>query len=188
VMSLLQSFDKIESKSGKKTLYRIYRDVRFSKDKTPYKTKWGGYFRRSGEDRRGGFHFDVEPNGMSFIASGFWAPNKEDLLLIREQIASDASPLKKVLTSSKFKDSFKELRGDKLKTGPKGFDKEHEEIELLKYKQFLVFKTFTDAEVLSPDFPEKIAQGFKDTLPFLDVMTEYLTTDLNGISTLDKFK
>ena len=187
VMNLVRSFDKIDDKPAKKVLYRIYRDIRFSKDKTPYKDKWGGYLRRSGEDRRGGLHFDIWPNNQSFIGGGFWAPNKEDLLLIRQQIEADSSPLKNVLESNEFKNYFGEVSGGKLKTGPKGFDREHEDIELLKHKQFLIAHSFTDNEVLAPDFPEQVAQGFQHMIPFLDVMTEYLTTDLNGISTLEKF-
>lgn len=182
VMSEILTFDKVDARSGKQTLYRIYRDVRFSKDKTPYKTKWGGYFRRSGEDRRGGFHFDIEPGGKSFVGGGFWAPNKEDLILIREQIVSDSDSLNEVISNTDFKTYFNELSGSKLKTGPKGFDKAHEQIELLKHKQFIITHHFSDKEVLAKDFPLKLAEGFKKMLPFFNVMTDYLTTDLNGIS------
>lgn len=184
VMTELMIADKIENRSGKKTLYRIYRDVRFSKDKTPYKNKWGGQYKRVGENRRGGFHFDIQPGGKSFVAGGFWGPNKEDLQLLREHLANDSEPLKKVIKETEFVSCFGEIKGQKLKTGPKGFDKDHKEIELLKLKQYLVFHSFSDEDVLSEEFPLLVAQTFTKMIPFLDVMTDYLTTDLNGSSLL----
>lgn len=180
LISLTNQFDAIENQSGKKTLYRIYRDTRFSKDKTPYKNYWGGYLSRLGKERRGGLHFDICPGGKSFIGCGFWAPNKEDLLLIRQQIAADSTPLHHVLKSKEFKSYFKELKGNELKTAPKGFDKEQQDIELIRKKQYLVFRSFTDQEVLSDQFAQQMAEGFRQSMPFLNVMTQYLTTDLNG--------
>lgn len=109
-------------------------------------------------------------------------PNKEDLLLIRKQIEADASPLRDSINTTSFKNYFKELRGEQLKTTPKGFEKGHPEIDLLRYKQHLVQHNFTDKEVLAKDFAHQVAQGFKLMMPFLNTMTEYLTTDLNGVS------
>ena len=183
VLTHLRKFDVISNPSGKKSLFRIFRYVRFSKDKTPYKTNWSGYFRRSGEERRGGYYFSIAP-GNTFIGGGFWGPNKEDLLLLRQQIEGDSSPLREVLTSKKFTSYFGKLLGEQLKTAPKGFDKESPEIDLLRYKQFYVQHNFSDEEVLSDEFPKLVADGFQNLLPFFDVMTEYLTTDLNGEPTI----
>lgn len=177
----MTAFDVLEEASGKKSLYRIYRDVRFSKDKSPYKNYWGGHFRRMGAERRGGFHFQIEPNN-SHIAGGFFNPNKEDLLRIREQIAQEASPLREVLESNDFKNYFGNLTGEQVKTAPKGFDKTHADIDLLRYKQFIVQHSFTDEEVIASNFAEHLAQGFVQMLPFFEVMTSYLTTDLDGQS------
>ena len=177
----MNKIDQIETASGKKSLMRIYRDVRFSKDKSPYKQHWGGGFRRATAARRGGFYYHIEP-GNSFVGGGFWGPNKDDLLLIRQQIELDADPLRKVIKSKAFKDNFGELQGEQLKSAPKGFDKEDPNIDLLRYKQFLLSKSFTDEEVLAKDFHKKVAKSFKAMLPFFDVMSEYLTTDLNGES------
>jgi len=179
----LKKFDEIETLTGKKSLMRIYRDVRFSKDKTPYKTHWGGGFKRAGQNRRGGFYYHIE-KGNSFVGGGFWAPDAKDLLHIRKQIALDASPMRKVLHSKKFKDYFGALEGDKLKSSPKGFDKDHENIDLLNHKQFIVRHKFTDKEVQEKDFYKKVAKGFKNMLPFFTVLTNFLTTDLNGESTI----
>src|SRR3989344_3777471 len=93
--------DLIETPTGKKALHRIYRDTRFSKDKIPYKTNWSGSFRRATKQRRGGYYFHLEP-GNSFAAGGFWGPNPEDLKRIRDDIAFDAAPLRKILKSKSF--------------------------------------------------------------------------------------
>ncbi len=181
----VQKFDQIETPTGKKSLMRIYRDVRFSKDKTPYKTHWGGGFTRLGTDRRGGFYYHLE-KGNTFVGGGFWSPEAKDLQHIRQQIDMQSQPLRKVINSKKFKDYFGELEGEKLKSSPKGFDKENENIDLLNYKQFVVRHQFTDKEVLEKDFYKKLAAGFRNMLPLFDVMTDYLTTDLNGASLLKK--
>ena len=177
----LQQIDDIETVSGKKSLYRIYRDVRFSKNKTPYKTSMSGYFKRATEAKRGGYYFHIEPNQL-MIGGGFWGPNKEDLLLIREQIAQDSEPLREVINSKGFKENFGGLTGEQLKTAPKGFPKDHPEIDLLRHKQFLVSKDFTDLEAMEDDFSDRIIESMQMMIPFFDVMSEYLTTDLNGES------
>ena len=175
----MSGYDVLEPVSAKKSMYRIYRDIRFSKDKTPYKTYWGGRLKRAGATRRGGMAFHIEP-GNSFIAGGFWRPNKEDLLLLRRQIAADASPLRAILDDESFTDFFGALRGEQLSTAPKGFDKTHQEIDLLNYKQFLVRHNYSDKEVLSLHFEEQVAEGFSKMRPYFEVMTGFLTTNLNG--------
>lgn len=185
LLAEMQKFDEIETISGKKSLMRIYRDVRFSKDKTPYKTHWGGGFKRAGQDRRGGFYYHIE-KGNSFVGGGWWAPDAKDLLHIRKQIDMHAKPLRKVINSKAFKDYFGVLEGDKLKSSPKGFEKENENIDLLNHKQFVVWHKFSDKEIHEKDFHKKVAKGFKNMLPFFTVITDYLTTDLNGESLLKK--
>lgn len=180
LLSKMNQHDNIETISGKKSLQRIYRDVRFSKDKSPYKTHWGGGFKRATKLLRGGYYYHIQPDGGSFIGGGFWGPNKEDLLRIREDIASDASDLREIITSPEFVDTFGELQGEQLKSAPKGFDKEHADIDLLRYKQFLIGKHFTDKEVLADDFIDRANDTFKKMRPFFDYMSDVLTTDSNG--------
>lgn len=176
----LNSHDLIETVSGKKCLHRIYRDTRFSNDKTPYKTNWSGSFRRATKQRRGGYYFHLEA-GNSFIAGGFWSPSAEDLKRIRDDFAFDSKPLRKILKSKTFVSTFGTLQGEQLKTTPKGFDAQSEAIDLLRYKQFLVIRKFTDKEVLSETFLKEANQTFKNMRPFFDYMSEVLTTDINGI-------
>ncbi|NVK63821.1 MAG: DUF2461 domain-containing protein [Flavobacteriales bacterium] len=180
----MNEHDVIETPSGKKSLFRIYRDVRFSKDKSPYKTHWAGGFTRATKARRGGYYFHIQPEGQSFIGGGFWAPNKEDLLRIREEIATDASELRDILADPVFISTFGELQGEQLKTAPKGFPKDHPDIDLLRYKQFIFSKNFSDEEVLAPDFLDRVNDTFKAMRPFFDFMSEVLTTDSNGESIL----
>lgn len=161
-------------------LYRIYRDVRFSKNKLPYKINRGGSFTRATKWRRGGYYFHIEPNN-SFIAGGFWAPNKDDLKRIRTEIAVDDQPLRAIIANPSFKQFFDLLAGTKLKTAPRGFPKDHLAIDLLRYKQYLLIRNFTDNEVLAAGFLENLNQTFMNMRPFLDYMSEVLTTDENGV-------
>lgn len=176
----LNSHDVIETPSGKKSLHRIYRDTRFSKEKTPYKTNWSGSFRRATKYRRGGYYFHIE-SGNSFIAGGFWNPNPDDLKRIRDDFAFDDMPMRKILNSKVFKSTFGVLQGEQLKTSPKGFDPESTAIDLLRYKQFLVIRKFSDEQVLKPTFLKEANQTFKNMRPFFDYMSDVLTTDINGI-------
>lgn len=159
-------------------IYRIYRDVRFSADKTPYKTHFSMYMGRLKPDYRGGYYLHIEP-GNSFLGVGFFDPNKEDLLRIRKEIELD-NELEDILNSKEIKNTFGNLVGDEVKTAPKGFDKNHERIALLKKKQFLLIHKFTDNEVLKPDFFKEAAKVFKKSRPFIDYMTDVLLTNLNG--------
>ncbi|KLT69435.1 MULTISPECIES: DUF2461 domain-containing protein [Flavobacterium] len=179
----LSKTDVLETASGKKSVYRIYRDIRFSKDKTPFKSFWGGSYTRATSERRGGYYYHLE-QGNSFIAGGFWGPNAADLKRVRSEFAHDPEPMQKILHSESFIRTFGTLQGEQLKTKPKGFDIDHEAIDLLRYKQFLLIKRFTDQEVLSPLFLEQALDTFKNMRPFFDYMSEILTTDINGASIL----
>ena len=184
MLERMKSLDEISTISGKKSLMRIYRDVRFSKDKTPFDPRFAGSFSRVNPQLRGGYFFRFKP-GETVIGGGFYGPSPDDLKLIRAQIAQDASPLRTVIESERFKSVFGSLMGEQVKTAPKGYDKEHPEIDLLKYKSLYAFKSFTDAEVHQEGFLDEVIAVFVAIRPFFDVMTEYLTTDLNGISLID---
>lgn len=185
MLEALKEQDQITTVSGKKSLMRIYRDVRFSKDKSPYNPRWAGSFSRVKPNLRGGYFFRIMPEGQTVIGGGFYGPNKDDLKLIRDHIAQDDEPLRKVLNNTDFKKVFGELQGEQVKTAPKGFDKEHPAIDLLKFKSMYVFREFTDKEVLAPGFLNEALSTFIALRPFFDVMTDLLTTDLNGISLID---
>ena len=177
LMEELQKHDHIE---GAK-VFRIYRDVRFSKDKTPYKTNIGCGFSRATAKLRGGMYLNIEP-GNTFVGGGFWGPNAQDLKRIRNEFLFNAEPFRKIINSKKFKEYFGSMTGEELKTAPKGFDKEHPNIDLIRKKQFLVGREFTDKEALSDDFLAECNKTFKAMRPFFDFMSETLTTNENGES------
>lgn len=173
----LSKVDSIE----KTKIFRIYRDVRFSKDKTPYKTNFGASYARTKPMLRGGYYLHIEDNN-SFIGGGFWNPNKEDLLRIRKEIELDAEELREIINTTEFKKYFGELVGEEVKTAPKGFDKNHPDIDLIRKKQFLVMRKFTNKDVLSPNFKDEVITTFQAMRPYFDYMSSVLTTNLNGES------
>ena len=165
-------------------LFRIYRDVRFSKDKTPYKTHFGMAFTREKPAFRGGYYIHLKP-GDSFIATGFWDPNKEDLYRIRKELEMDADELRTLMADTAFNTAWGSLEGETVKTAPKGFSKEHPDIDLIRHKQYIFRHAYSDAEVLSDHFFEDVLQRFEAIRPFFDYMSAVLTTDLNGVSLLE---
>lgn len=176
VLDGMSETDNIE----KLKVYRIYRDVRFSKNKTPYKNSVSGNMARATKWLRGGYYFHLEPNN-SFIAGGFWAPNSADLKRIRTEIAVDADPLRKIIANSVFQKTFGELQGDEVKTAPRGFAKDHPNLDLLRKKQYLVSRKFTDKEVFAANFLQQTIETFQNMRPFFDYMSDVLTTDANGV-------
>lgn len=177
IMEQLKASDLIENVK----IFRIYRDVRFSPDKIPFKPHFAGHFTRATSKLRGGYYLRIRP-GESFLAGGFWEPNKEDLARIRKEFETDATEIRAILNAPDFKKHFGKLQGDAVKSAPRGFDKNHPNIDLIRLKQFIVTRSFTDEEVLSPNFLNETITSFKAMRPYLDYMSEVLTTDLNGES------
>ncbi|MDW9379942.1 DUF2461 domain-containing protein [Chryseobacterium sp. JV558] len=160
-------------------IFRIYKDVRFSKDKTPYKTNFGVGYSRSKPMLRGGYYIQLEP-GNSFVGGGFWGPEAKDLLRIRKEFEISSIEIEKIISDETFVKYFGELKGDSVKTAPRGFDKNHPAIDLIRKKQFLVMRKFTDKEVLADNFQKEALLTLLAMRPFFDYMSEILTTDLNG--------
>ena len=177
ILTDLEKIDSIE----KMQMHRIYRDIRFSKDKTPYKNHFSVSFDRTKPLLRGGMYLHIE-NDTSFVGGGFWEPNNEDLFRIRKEIELDASDLKEIITDKTFVSYFGTLEGEELKTAPKGFDKTHPDIELIRKKQFVIRRKFSNKDVLSPNFQEEVLATFKAMRLFFDYMSDVLSTDLNGES------
>ncbi|EMQ95048.1 hypothetical protein D778_00045 [Xanthomarina gelatinilytica] len=176
VLDALRTHDDID----KLKLFRIYRDVRFSKNKQPYKTHFGGSFHRRKPELRGGYYLHLAPNNQSFIATGFWEPNKADLLRIRKEFEMDDTEIRQIISNKSFKNVWGDLVGDELKTAPRNFDKDHPAIDLIRKKQYIFTKKFTDQEVLSSTFLEEVNTSFKAVRPYFDYMSDVLTTNLNG--------
>jgi len=162
----------------------IYRDVRFSKDKLPFKTYFGGNFVRATAALRGGYFLGIEPGGKTRVGGGFYSPNAADLKRIRKEFEFDDTEIRDILNDKKFIATFGELRGEGVKTAPRGFSTEHRAIDLIRKKQFYVMKTFSDKEVIQADFIDKVNDTFLTIRPYFDYMSMVLTTDLNGESLL----
>ena len=176
----LEKYDEID----KFKLFRIYRDVRFSKDKTPYQPHFAGSFSRLGKHLRGGYYLRIRP-GESFLAGGFWQPEKDDILRIRKEIEQDSSEIREILADKNFNTYFgNTFDGEELKTAPRGFDKNHPDVDLLRKKGFIAVRNFTDAEVLDANFLSEVDKSYKALRPFFDLFSDILTTNLNGESIL----
>lgn len=160
-------------------IFRIYRDVRFSKDQTPYKTNFGVGYSRSKPMLRGGYYIHLEP-GNSFVGGGFWGPEARDLFRIRKEFELSTAEIEKITSDKTFLEYFGELKGNAVKTAPRGFAKDHPAIDLIRKKQYVVMRKFTDKEVLSDSFQKEALLTLLAMRPFFDYMSEVLTTDLNG--------
>jgi len=179
IESDLQKTDEIEGHR----LMRIYRDVRFSKDKTPYKSRFAGNFKRATLAKRGGYFLNIEP-GNCMVGGGFYAPNTDDLKRIRQEFEMDDSEIRAILSNKTFKTYFGELKGEELKTAPRGFDPDHKAIDLIRKKSFYAARYFSDNEVQQPDFGKKVIETYTALRPYFDFMSDVLTTNSNGESIL----
>jgi len=154
------------------SLFRIYRDVRFSKDKSPYKTHTGLHFRHEAGKtaHTPGYYLHLQP-GESFVGLGIWRPDGPTLKMIREAIAADPKAWKKASAGKKFASTFK-LAGDSLVRPPKGFDPEHPAIEDLKRKDFIAVTSITQKQVTSPGFVDEFAGLCRTGSPLVKFICE----------------
>jgi uncharacterized protein (TIGR02453 family) len=168
--------ESLSNLDPRKLTFRIYRDIRFSKDKTPYKTFLSAGMSAAGKGTGiPGYYFQIEPGNKSMIASGLYLPSAENLSKIRQEIDYNGNNFKALLSEKKFKKTFGELwNGDKLKTMPKGYPKDHPHIEYLKLKSFMAMHTFKDADVLHKNFTKQLIQSMRISKPLNDFLTEAL--------------
>jgi uncharacterized protein (TIGR02453 family) len=157
-----------------RSLFRIHRDTRFSKDKSPYKTHVGIHFRhdRSKDAHAPGFYLHVEP-GQAFVGVGIWHPDGGALRTIREHIVQEPAAWKRASRAKAFHSAF-ELSGDRLKRPPKGFDPEHPLIEDLKWKDYIGVAELPDSFVTDPGLPKALGRRFKAATPFMRFLCEAL--------------
>ncbi len=178
VDALIRDLGRVENLAGvsaKDCIFRIYRDVRFSKDKSPYKTNMGaeivGGGRKSG---RLGYYLHVAPHDQSMIAGGLYMPSGEQIAKFRQVIAHDAKKFKKIVNDNEFKKYFGPFEGEKLKTAPQGFARDHPEIELLKLKQVVVHHRLSDKQVLAAKAAAHAVAVCKAMKPFLDYLNSII--------------
>jgi uncharacterized protein (TIGR02453 family) len=178
VNQLIREYSGVEDLGGitaKDCVMRIYRDTRFSKDKSPYKTSMGATLAPGGKkSSRLGYHLHIQPQDQSLIAGGLYMPSSEQLARFRKAIDQDAAPFKTILQEKEFRKYFGMLEGEKVKTAPQGYSGEHPEIELLRFKQAVVVHRLSDETVLSPRFGTHTKKVFTAMKPFLDYLNMIL--------------
>lgn len=177
IIQAISDFDEtVSGLDPKDCMFRIYRDVRFSKDKKPYKQNFAAAIQFNGRKSiKAGYYFHIEP-GRSMLAGGIYMPGPDTLLSLRKLIAANYKEYEKIISAKDFKKEFKEVwvEENKLKTIPKGFDIEHPAAEHLKNKSFIVLKIIGDKEVLSKNFVKNSAKIFKIMKPFNDFLNRAL--------------
>ncbi len=176
----MQEFDEVDAQK----VFRIYRDVRFSKNKTPYKNHFSSGIARLQPYNRGGYYLEIGPD-KSFIACGFWAPNKEDLFRIRKEIEVDSEQWNEIMADNAISEVWGSLQGKGVKVAPKGFDKNHPDIMWIRKSQFIYHLEFDSKNLETEGYLDELVDAFKVTAPFFRYMSSVLTTNLNGESLLD---
>lgn len=155
----------------KDCIFRLYRDVRFSKDKTPYKTSYSAYFAEGGrKSTKAGYYLHIEPGNKSMLAGGMYMPMPEELKKIRQEIDYNGEEFTGILSQPDFVKYFDNLSGSTLKTIPKGYSADHPNIELLKHKDFTVFHMVSDADVVKPGFLAHMMQVWQTLKPLNDFL------------------
>ena len=168
-IDVASKFDsEVADEEAKKCVFRLNRDIRFSNNKTPYKTNFGGAICKGGRKTGNpGYYIHVMP-GNNFAGGGLFSPQPDALKKIRQEIDYNAPELVKIIDSGKFKKHFSEPYDDKVKTAPKGYPKDHPHIDLLRYKSFVYMRQLTDKEAQSVEFPDMIVETYKAMKPYLD--------------------
>jgi len=174
LVELVKFDDGLAALDPKNLPFRIYRDVRFSKDKRPYKTNMGAGFSPNGKlVQEPGYYLHIEPGNKSFVAGGIYMPDAANLAKIRQEIDYHPEGLDKIMKTKKFHSLFAGFdEFDKLKTAPKGYPKDHPQIEWLKLKSFIVTGSFTDKEATDKKFISRAATVCKEIKPLNDFIRE----------------
>jgi len=157
---------------AKHCIYRINRDIRFSNDKSVYKTNFGAFMVRGGKknaDRYPGYYLHIEP-GSSFVAGGSYIPPSPWLSAIRDNISDNGDKLLRIIASKEYRKYFSGLEGEKLKVPPRGYSRDHSHIELIKMKSFLAERSFSDDEVIDPGFFDLVTGAFRAMKPLNDFL------------------
>jgi len=168
----------IASLKAKECMFRINRDIRFSKDKTPYKTNFGASINRGGKKSVfAGYYFHCQPGGESFVGGGLWMPMPPDLKKVRQEVDYCFDEFKKIIGSKKFKKIYGDLyKGEdvSLSKVPQGFEKDNPAAEYIKLKGFISMKQLTDKDLLSKDLLKQTVEAFETLYPFLQFINRSL--------------
>lgn len=172
IIEEVAAFDpNIEGLTAKDCVFRLNRDIRFSKDKSPYKLNFGASITKGGRKSHwAGYYLQIQPGGESFMAGGSYMPASENLAKIRQEIDYNADDFRKLLAADDFKKYFDELTGESVKTSPKGYSKDNPNIDLLRRKSFIMWHKITDKQVTSKNYKKLIVQVFQAMKPLNDFL------------------
>jgi uncharacterized protein (TIGR02453 family) len=181
VKEVISSFGKIDSDiaplEAKNCIFRQYRDVRFSKDKTPYKHHMGASFDRGGKKSGfAGYYLHIQPGNKSMAGGGIWMPQGEQLKKIRQEIDYSWDEFRGIINEPQFKKIYGDLeQGEyKLSREPKGYDKENPAIEYLKLKSLVAIQPLSDADLVSKDLLKKVVAAFTALMPLIKFINRSL--------------
>ena len=167
--------DNLQGLTAKECIFRIYRDVRFSRDKTPYNSNFSAVISPGGKKSRlQGYYVSIEPHGHSMIAGGLHMPSSDQINLFRQEINRDAAAFKAVTGDKDFIEQFGRIEGERLKTAPKGYARDHPEIELLQLKEVVAIHNFPDEQLEAGNFLERVVTVCRTIKPFLDFLNDVL--------------
>lgn len=181
VQAVLDRYSKrdedLKELTARKCMFRINRDIRFSKNKSPYKTNMGASMDRGGKKSIfAGYYFHCEP-GKSFVGGGLWMPMPPEMKKVRQEIDYCYEEFEQIVGSKKFKTAYKELYAGediKLTKVPQGFEKDNPAAEYLKLKSWLAMREITDAELVSKDLIKKTCEAFETLQPMIKFLNRAL--------------
>ncbi|GAB3922258.1 DUF2461 domain-containing protein [Larkinella terrae] len=173
----IEMFQPLPNTAVKDCIFRINRDIRFSKDKAPYKKNLAAAVGPGGRHSgRIDFYFHLQPNGETFLGAGMWQPTPAQLAKFRQEIDYNVDELKDIIEAPEFKAYFPEISGETMKTSPKGYSADHPEIDLLRRKELFFIHRYSDKDVLKPDFADEVVKGCQLIKPYSDYLN-YLFFD-----------
>ena len=177
VLTSMSAFEPLANTAVKDCIFRINRDIRFSKNKAPYKSNLafaiGPGGRHSG---RIDYYVHIQPGNQSFLGAGMWQPTPANLAKFRQEIDYNVTELKDIIEAEAFRTYFPEASGEVMKTTPKGYPADHSEIELLRRKELFFMHRYTDKDVLKVNFADEIVRGCQLIKPYCDLLN-YLFFD-----------
>ncbi|MGF7214026.1 uncharacterized protein (TIGR02453 family) [Spirosoma lacussanchae] len=177
VLTGMSAFEPLANTAVKDCIFRINRDIRFSKDKAPYKSHLafaiGPGGRHSG---RIDYYVQIQPGNQSFLGAGMWQPTPANLAKFRQEIDYNAGELKQIIEAEEFRTYFPEAHGESTKTAPKGYPADHPELDLLRRKELFFVHRFSDKDVLKAGFADEIVKGSRLLKPYCDFLN-YLFFD-----------
>ncbi|MDB5242460.1 MAG: hypothetical protein JWP57_3085 [Spirosoma sp.] len=185
VLMSMSAFEPLANTAVKDCIFRINRDIRFSKDKRPYKSNFafaiGPGGRHSG---RIDYYVHIQPGNQSFLGAGMWQPTPTNLAKFRQEIDYNADELKQIIDNTVFRAYFPESSGELMKTTPKGYSADHPEIDLLRRKELFFMHRYSDKEVLKADFANELVRGCQILKPYCDFLNYLFYDEKESTDTL----